>query len=137
MKRESQVCSLLQAKKLKELGLTAKSYFGWCVFCPDPIGERYYYEIISSDAEDDGVQGEYIAHAYNVSELGAMLSDWLDSEETEKEYLHEASVKYGNGDGIASASTFFNPLFLADVLIHCLTVGLITADHCNNILSTN
>ena|SRR6187402_2783288 len=79
MKTELQVCSLEQAKKLKELGVEQLvSLFEWTVYCPDPTGEKYYYIVMDNNHPDAG-HAEIIASAFTVAELGIMLPLYCDS----------------------------------------------------------
>lgn len=72
MKIEDQVCSLEQAKKLKELGVAQESYFNWVCVMPDPTGERYYYDVMGIFDKEE-TPTEIIASAFSVWQLGLML----------------------------------------------------------------
>src|SRR6187402_511734 len=83
MKTELQVCSLEQAKKLKELGVEQLvSLFEWTVYCPDPTGEKYYYVVMDNNHPDAGL-AEIIASAFTVAELGVMLPDFITVKDIE------------------------------------------------------
>lgn len=74
MKLENQVCTLEQAKRLKELGIEQNSLFTWCLITPDPIGENWYYALIyKEDDSPSAINSEALGSAFTVAELGAML----------------------------------------------------------------
>lgn len=77
MKIENQVCTLLQGKRLIELGITPfTAAFRWCHFCPDPTGEHEGYTIVcfkDGANEDEMIGGEYLADAFTASEVTQML----------------------------------------------------------------
>jgi hypothetical protein len=66
MNLKDQCCTLSQAKRLKELGVTAKSIFSWNGYSYPDYAVGY-----TEDLKDD----EY--NAYTVAELGVMLPDFL------------------------------------------------------------
>ena len=70
MKIENQVCTLEQAKKLKELGVTAEPLF-WYVIDIDPITPL---DIIQKWQHSNFDQCEKYS-AFTVAELGVMLPD--------------------------------------------------------------
>lgn len=72
MKVEDQVCTLKQAERLKELGVIQTSLFDWCVFMPDPTGEKYYYAVVYKEEDTEKQLHEWIASAFTVAELGVM-----------------------------------------------------------------
>ena len=72
MKLQDQVCTLPQAKRLKELGVQQDSLFDWVCLMPDPLGEKWFYEIQYKTQEPETLQ-ELIASAFTVAELGGML----------------------------------------------------------------
>lgn len=63
MTLSEQCCTLVQSKRLKELGITIESTFYWMPAKSGPHKEYIQY----------GNHSDAIAPAYNVSELGAML----------------------------------------------------------------
>lgn len=75
---EQQVCTLEQAKKLAALGIEQrKGMFEWCVFMPDPLGEKWFYAPVYFQEEVEKQLHEWIASAFTVAELMTMLpSDW-------------------------------------------------------------
>ena len=74
MKIENQITNLSQSKKLKELGIVQQSLFTWCVYCPDPIGEKYYYiPFYKDDNSPEAEFSEIVSSAYTLSELQIML----------------------------------------------------------------
>lgn len=70
MKLENQVCSLEQAKRLKELGIEQKSHF---VFCPTTEG----HTIVNRESGIHLMWPDEHFAAFTVAELGVMLSAWL------------------------------------------------------------
>lgn len=74
MKLESQVCTLEQAKKLKELGLFQFGNFHY-VIRNDKAEFHFGYDV---ETKEDGY------HAFSVAELGKILPEWLTM--NEKEY---------------------------------------------------
>lgn len=127
MKIEQQVCSLIQAKKLNELGIEQyKSLFRWCVFCPDPLGETHYYEPVFWD-DNSGMPGEFIADAFTISEIGRMLSKWIVDDNDETPNI--VTDKYSK-----DMSNLYNPKLHADILIWNLENNKITASDCNKAL---
>lgn len=74
MKIENQICTLEQAKKLKELGVQQDGLFTWCVVCPDPTGEKgYYHPFYCDDNSPVAINSEAIASAFTVAELGSFM----------------------------------------------------------------
>lgn len=115
MKIESQVCTLNQAKKLKELGILQQSYFVW--------GEnnRKVIEEWSIEGNEDVFYA-----AYSVAEIGIMLkghntpiywhvwNEWCFKENNDpRGYGTEASAR-------------------AEYLIYLIKSNLINVDDCNN-----
>ena len=75
MKLENQVCSLENAKKLAELGVTAESYFDWW-----NNGHKNKDVIIRKGGENMLNRSlENIAPAYTVAELLNMLQKWRNA----------------------------------------------------------
>jgi hypothetical protein len=110
MKLEDQVCTLEQAKILRELGIIQVSLFDWCVFMPDPTGEKYYYSVVYKETDVDDQLHEWIASAFTIAELGALLDHipvktyqelhtnrkgfYVETKLGEKEYFeHEAHAR--------------------------------------------
>lgn len=89
MKIENQVCSLEQAKRLKELGITQESYFSWCGDETQRLWDNgkdglavsdwvYVSETIplnnqEADHREMVPSAKPFAAAYTVAELGAMI----------------------------------------------------------------
>lgn len=80
MKLENQVCTLEQAKELKELGLELESYFVWHKSYEPRSLEESEGDIVLSTKEaagfdlDKGLIDYYIP-AYSCAELGVLLPD--------------------------------------------------------------
>lgn len=135
MKLEQQVCNMQQGKRLAELGITKfTGIFRWCVFCPDPTGEKYFYDAVYGDGTENDMPGEYICDAYTVAELGAMFGIFLDANlhNADKDFdtwFEGMKAKYGD-----HLSVCYNPLFTADYLIYLLENGILTAEQCNSAL---
>ncbi len=70
MTLQEQVCTLEQAKRLKELGCEQNAYFTWYEFLMKDNSLRY---IISSDTKDAIGNNDWCS-AYAVAELGEMLT---------------------------------------------------------------
>ena len=74
MKIENQVCTLVQAKKLHELGIEQfNTFFAYCLYCPDPTGEKDGFIELMGEHHPYNDKCEHIADAYTVAELGVML----------------------------------------------------------------
>lgn len=77
MKLEQQVCTLEQAKKLKELGIVPKSVlFLWLDYSKNSHGPK----IVNADVMDFESDRSYIYAAFTVAELGVMLPDYITGE---------------------------------------------------------
>lgn len=108
MKIENQVCSLEQARKLKELGV---AQIGYLTYCHSGVCER-------------------MADAFTVAELGAMFG----SGTRESENLYNAVLsKLNSGNPF---NIVFRASFLADYLIWALENKYITAADCNERLKS-
>lgn len=141
MKLTDQVVSLEQAKRLKELGVKNDNIlFAWVVFCPDPIGEHYSYEVVYRDEESQPAKyGEYLGPAFTVSELGVMLlayspighSFYIDMGKTDgKCWAHSWSNKRHQSQGIISWHKT-EASARAAMLIHLLENNLLSVEEVN------
>lgn len=157
MKIEKQVCSFVQAKKLKELGIDQKGYFTYleCEKGADFGTTNEWYPMIFSEYRGDmEMVGEYPSgmtfgdfgednefystggkcSAFSVAELGAMFSVWTDNEDSDSDsdqkLIDELEGRYG--DKISNA---FNPFYIADGLIYAIENKLITPASCNDKLN--
>lgn len=133
MKIEKQVCSLLQSKKLKELGIDERASFSWVSrdsYPPTLIPMNYYDDNAPEYNPTDYMGTIHFEYpAYGVAELGVMLSGWVDDRFSQgPDSLIE---KYGE-----SLSLIFNPSFLSDLLIYLLENNLITAHDCSTRLNS-
>jgi hypothetical protein len=70
MKLEQQVCSLELAKRLKELGMKQESFLYWK---RDPYGGSDDPYLVERNSRYMTSQGEIVASAFTVAELGEML----------------------------------------------------------------
>lgn len=132
MKLENQVCTLEQAKKLKELGIDQETEFYFRMGkiwhfreVTDWPNQEQLYDLIQSGAE-----GERIFAAYTVAELGEMLpigfysvacadhSDWLCDNQ------NYATANIGASKNEAECR--------AAMLIHLIESKLITVEEINN-----
>jgi hypothetical protein len=121
MKLENQVCSLEQAKRLKEFGIVQQSFNWWkcndvqnvvvCT-CHKPFNEKYFHF------------NKWYA-AFSVAELGCALTRIYD-EEKSCELLDKLFEQYNS-----KLSATVNPNFLADMLIISLENKLITTEEVN------
>lgn len=123
MKLQDQVCTLEQAKKLKEFGVAQKGYFQWQ---ETTNSEPYVNHTVFGESTNEN---EYAA--FTVAELGVMLPD-VNILYDKLQPLLEA--KYGdvNDDNMA---VFFADIFkakeVADWLIYLLQNNHITAEQVN------
>lgn len=134
MKIEEQVCTLEQAKRLMELGITAPAFFCWKYDYTPPI-------VISGRFKNTGQKHFGFNErppAYTVAELGEMLP-----ENNGIDYVY--SYKVENAFGMGKTPWFINPPFSeiekqnlfteaqarAALLIHLLESNLLTADVVN------
>lgn len=154
MKLEKQVCTLEQAKRLKELGIEQQSHFTWYEVSdgsdegnPDAEGVEWYEilaqkdhhrmmdmavypvasDLTTSDGEFCSTRGIY--SAFTVAELGAMLPTAYDTMRTA-----EGWRGYGNqGYDYPTEEVYENESEpRAVMLIHLLENNNITATDCNN-----
>lgn len=125
MKVEKQVCTLQQAKKLKELGVEQKSIFTWCVFMPSPIGEDWFYAPVYFQEDIEKVLTEDIASAYSIPELAKMIKGGT----YEAERLWNRMLSRINGGN--SCIAFYNASFLAEFLIEILEAKYLSVEACN------
>lgn len=84
MKIENQVCTLEQAKKLKELGVSGKCVFGYIKIPPNGLPVHHYwkdekYALINADIVMFVGNGEERWYAPTVAELGVMLPEYCSS----------------------------------------------------------
>lgn len=131
MKLEDQVCTLGQAKRLKELGVAQESYLYWWV-CNNGI-------MLLQDDEDDKVNPKY--SAFTVAELGVMLPDCRciqNNEDHKFDYWRRNNkwiwAEYENGylkHGFKVRTFLTEAQAKADILLHLLENNLITAESIN------
>ena len=107
MKRIELVISVERARKLKELGVTVDSYFGWEPFCEGNMRIGDWFE----ENMDHSLGA---LHAYTVAELGYMLPDDKNEvylcEKNLTTYMHRYSTRHWLIDSD----------HIADVIIHGL-----------------
>lgn len=101
MKIENQVCSLEQAKRLEELGITSKSLFYWIpwkaidfdgVFIGQEC-DKGFVHILNGEVETLGA-GECFP-AFTAAELGVMLPEEIDHPHNEHSSYY---ISYGFSD---------------------------------------
>jgi hypothetical protein len=73
MKLEQQVCTLEQAKKLRELGVDAKSYFNWVNHSTHARFSGYEWSVFNPQRIRDADEIVEVISAFTVAELGVML----------------------------------------------------------------
>lgn len=109
MKLENQVCTLEQAKKLKELGIVQDSLFSWRKGEFYNTGEWIFEWYVTNDAYDFEIEPSESYSAFTVAELGMMLGGIFTIERNEKLGLYFASTPKGKKKAlnftIASALT--------------------------------
>lgn len=133
MKIEEQVCTLIQGKRLVELGVSSHdSTFSHCHYSPDPTEQHDGYSLIIYKDENtmESVYSEYIAPAFTVAELGVMLSVWIDQKKPAEIVPEFIRTKYGE-----DVSNIYNPSMCADLLIWCLENDKLTPFDCNTALN--
>lgn len=89
MKIENQVCTLEQAKRLKEIGVLQESEFYF------RMGKIWHFREVTdwpnqeqlSDLLQSGQENERIFSAYTVAELGEMLPDLIEQEDKQYELV--------------------------------------------------
>ncbi len=91
MKIESQYCTILQGKALLKLGITEKAISSHVVYCPDPLGNEWYYHIIDDNNVLESVT-EFIAPAFSLAEINIMLPESI-YKETEGEWYYYMMFK--------------------------------------------
>lgn len=143
MKKEEQVCTLDQGKKLEELGVKADAIFFWYRGFSNVNGPAG--TLVTKEWCDERCVQNAIYPAYTVAELGEMLPHTLfgekmlivsaPSEETEylwcamyvdvTEALSEVKEHWADGDTMAEA--------LAQLLIYLLTNKLIDVNKINKV----
>jgi hypothetical protein len=138
MKIENQVCSLEQAKRLKELGVVQKSYFQWN---DTKHAEPYINNSVFGESHPP-----IEFSAFTVAELGVMLyepeKDWLGLLGNNIigfhcSYIHEDEM-FGEEKSLCSFPNEKDPNFLpteaqarAEMLIHLLENDIITSEEVN------
>lgn len=121
MKLQDQVCTLEQAKRLKELRVSQTSYFYYAENVPG-IHETWMHE---------GFEGVFYS-AFTVAELGQMLPSETFTERTGTELSQYANWQWIN-QGIGKALGPYNTESeaRADHLIHLLETNAETAEEVN------
>lgn len=144
MKLENQVCSLEQAKRLKELGIRQDNEFYW-VFDKHVCGEQtkvtYRWDI---GFEDEDFRPNW--SAFTVAELGVMLPTHIDEDKVainmvdyeegiRLEMEHQPGQWYYCYAGFKVTFAETEAQSRAALLIHLLESGKITASDCNQRLT--
>ena len=125
MKKEKQVCSLKQAKKLKELGVAQVSHFGYVKHKNIEYPTIPFLDVCSDIC--DAPHLEIVCSAFNTAELGVMI-DWNFVSATppyknDKQWgLHLIQDSYNNKN---------EALVRADTLIYMLESKIMSVKACN------
>lgn len=156
MKLEDQVCTLEQAKKLKELGVMQESLFYWYKMPHTKGGDEYWetdeiaynpWFVNASFPEDESegdtyfVDGTEQYSAFTVAELGNLLPYRLRDEE-KRENPHLRVYRGESHWDVEYHTTFSRPFVksreyenladaMAHVLIHLLMKNIITINEIN------
>lgn len=141
MKIENQVCTLEQAKKLKELGVIQKAYFSWCGDethrlldnCAEGVvyGQWVFvsntepFNNMEADYRQDVDSANPIASSFTVSELAKMIKGGS----YESERLWNRMLSRINGGN--SCVSFYDASFLAEFLIEILEAKYLSVKACN------
>lgn len=136
MKIEDQVCTLGQAKKLKELGIDQETEFYF------RMGKIWHFREVTdwpnqeqlSDLIQSGAESERIFAAYTVAELGEMLPTGYD---TMKITVNRDSCEWQgydlDGDPFPSEQTYKTEAEVrATMLIALIEAELLTVEEINN-----
>jgi hypothetical protein len=112
---EQQVCTIAQAKRLQELGVSQDSVFMWCCIMPDPLGEKSYFEPVYKHEVIDTLH-EQLGAAFTVAELGVMLAHGTgmckyNHGKWKAEYEHDTTIPECRNKG--TGTTHY--------LVHCKT----------------
>lgn len=144
MEVKNQVCTLAQAKKLKELGVIGPSYFSWFGDEEKRLVDNGKEGLAVSDwlfvlatkprnnqeldwRSDTCVSP--IAPAFTVSEFGAMIGRGTKAAEKHWQWLLDC-VNSG-----VSGTIGYDPVALAGHVITQIENGTLTAEECNNRLT--
>ena len=131
MKIEKQVCSLSQAKKLKELGIEQVGYFSHQHY-PKTSYRNEAQEVVNPLFKEGATDaGEWFS-AFTLSELGAMLDSETYTQRTGSEDSKYANWEWINDGNETGSGLFGYEVFArADMLINCLESGSLSAETCN------
>ena len=145
MNIEKQCCTLEQAKRLQELGITAKGFLSWACkgayYC-DNIEYAEEPPFIAFDCSEYSYPYKFIAYAFTCAELGAMLPAQikLSNELYPIVFYKDIDNKYYAAQITKQpVSIGFNTQAecKADRLIYLLEKNLVTAEYCNQQLNDN
>ena len=147
MKIEDQVCSLDQAKKLKELGLSQESIFSWCGdenHIPEGsdkpwiwVGRTEPANNMELDYREDVPSAKPFAGAFTVAELGVMLENWTNKSPISTPAGNWEIIMNSKGDEFQMSGTYKTEAEArAAMLIHILESGKITAEQVNSRLTS-
>ena len=152
MKIENQVCTLEQAKKLKELGVSQDSYFSWCGSEENRLMENCSKGVeygpwlfISTTKPFNNMEEDYrrdvpsakpFAAAFTVAEIGVMLKElcYCQFLSGERNWISSdcgSFTTYPEDD--CTAKTMVESM--AIMLIHQLENEIIEVEDCNSRLS--
>jgi len=135
MKLEDQLCTLEQAKRLRELGITSEGYF-----LLNDKGEAFESWML------EGTEDRFYS-TFTVAELGVMLpgiinkcklTQWPISGATEETISYGMQYRFRGNDpvnyGVFPSSTIFGDteaIVRANLLIAILEEKVLTAEECN------
>lgn len=122
MRLEDQVCTPEQGAKLEKLGVTAPAYFMWIDWAGPEPGPDYRPAITKYDLHGWDCVG--IGMAYSVAELGVMLS-LRDVDDFDIPKRLEPN----------KFSQIYSAKWIADMVIHELEIGVVTAEQINESLN--
>jgi len=133
MKLENQVCTLQQAKRLQELGVSQESHFQWKVNeIQSVVSEsKFCYQIIT---HLPGLN-EYWA-AYTVAELGVMLGLDCTGSLLTKSFPENRVTEINDWIDINENTDQSEACFRADLLIFCIESKFISVALVNERLSS-
>lgn len=154
MKIENQVCSLEQAKRLKELGILQASYFHWQHY-PEMTYRKEALELVPPISKEGITDPGECWSAFTTAELGVMLPVYIEPFMGEYEYRlaiwnNPEGVNNEKIDWRIAYGTKFNNTRVpvtegfkgeneattrADMLIYLLENILVTAESCNKSLT--
>lgn len=132
MKLQEQVCTLEQAKRLKELGVSQESIFSYfkaphhAGICITDMSTRHVWILSGNPYDQEDIE---LTAAYTVAELGAMIGRGTNA----AALLYDAVQDHMNRSH--SFTICYSPSFLANCIISLLNTGRLTAAEVNERLN--